>query len=166
MEAYRLRTLVPDASAALCDILSGTRGPLQTPIRSELFGLERFAEHGRSLGESHHTSRSGSRWVSFFPQLRENIDVLRQAHQYIGAHAGTGYDISPAAEWLLDNFQLIDAQLRQIYEGLPHSYFRGLPILTDEPLVGLPRIYGVAWSFVAHTDGAFDVLLGILRSNA
>ena len=26
----------------------------------------------------------------------------------------------------------------------------------DEPLAGLPRVYGVAWAFVAHTDGAFD----------
>ena len=166
MEASRLRALVPDASVALCDILSDTRGPLQAPIRSELFGLERFAQHGRSLGESHHTTRSASRWASFFPQLRENIDVLRQAHQYIGAHAGTGYDISPAAEWLLDNFHLIDAQLREIHEGLPHSYFRGLPILTDEPLVGLPRIYGVAWAFVAHTDGAFDETLLIQFLNS
>ena len=29
-------------------------------------------------------------------------------------------------------------------------------MLVDEPLKGLPRIYGVAWAFVAHTDGAFD----------
>ena len=29
-------------------------------------------------------------------------------------------------------------------------------MLLDEPLAGLPRVYGVAWAFVAHTDGAFD----------
>jgi cyclic beta-1,2-glucan synthetase len=29
-------------------------------------------------------------------------------------------------------------------------------VLQDEPLAGLPRIYGVAWAFVAHTDSAFD----------
>jgi cyclic beta-1,2-glucan synthetase len=29
-------------------------------------------------------------------------------------------------------------------------------VLQDEPLVGLPRVYGVAWAFVAHTDSAFD----------
>ena len=70
--------------------------------------------------------------------------------------ASTGYDISPAAEWLLDNFHLIEAQLKEIHEGLPRSYFRSLPVLVDEPLAGLPRVYGVAWAFVAHTDGAFD----------
>ena len=81
---------------------------------------------------------------------------MREAHRYIGVQASTGYDISPAAEWLLDNFHLIEAQLKEIHEGLPRSYFRTLPVLQDEPLAGLPRVYGVAWAFVAHTDGAFD----------
>ena len=156
MQASRLMQLLPDASPAVCDILDGARGPLQPPIRSEIFGQQRLAQHGRSLGETHRASAATSRWATFFPRLRENITVLRQAHQYIGVHARTGYDISPAAEWLLDNFHLIEAQLGEIHEGLPRSYFRGLPILVDEPLIGLPRIYGVAWAFVAHTDGAFD----------
>ena len=82
--------------------------------------------------------------------------ILREAHRYIGQQATTGYDVSPAAEWLLDNFHLIEAQLREIDDGLPRRYFRDLPVLQDEPLVGLPRVYGVAWAFVAHTDSAFD----------
>src|SRR5207344_1396708 len=45
---------------------------------------------------------------------------------------------------------------KQIHEGLPRSYFRSLPVLLDEPLAGLPRVYGIAWAFIAHTDGAFD----------
>ncbi|HVQ03685.1 MAG TPA: carbohydrate-binding protein, partial [Burkholderiaceae bacterium] len=89
-----------------------------------------------------------------------------EAHHYIGLQASTGYDISPAAEWLLDNFHLIEAQLKQIHEGLPRSYFRALPMLLDEPLAGLPRVYGIAWAFVAHTDGAFDEALLIQFLNA
>jgi cyclic beta-1,2-glucan synthetase len=92
----------------------------------------------------------------FFPRLRDNLRILREAHRYIGQQATTGYDVSPAAEWLLDNFHLIEAQLREIADGLPRRYFRDLPVLQEEPLVGLPRVYGVAWAFVAHTDSAFD----------
>ena len=29
-------------------------------------------------------------------------------------------------------------------------------MLRDEPLAGLPRGHGVAWAFVAQSDGAFD----------
>ena len=151
-----LLSLIPGAHRALCDILKGERGPVQPPIRSEIFGLQRFAQHGRSLGVSHRAVTAPAHGASFFPSLQSNICTLREAHEYISARATTGYDVSPAAEWLLDNFHLIEAQLKEIREGLPRSYFRTLPVLLDEPLAGLPRVYGVAWAFVAHTDGAFD----------
>ncbi len=156
MSPRALLRLFPDAPQALRDLLDPSRGVVQAPIRSEIFGPQRFAEHGRSLGATHRAGRAPWRAPGFFPRLRSNILVLREAHRYIGTQAATGYDISPAAEWLLDNFHLVEAQLEQVHAGLPHSYFRALPRLLDEPLAGLPRIYGVAWAFVAHTDGAFD----------
>ncbi len=151
-----LLRLLPGVPQALRDILGSDRGTLQPPIRSEIFGPQRFAQHGLSLAETHRAERARSGAATFFPRLESNIAALREAHRYIGVQASTGYEISPAAEWLLDNFHLIEAQLKEIHEGLPRSYFRALPVLMDEPLAGLPRVYGVAWAFVAHTDGAFD----------
>ncbi|APW40959.1 carbohydrate-binding protein [Rhodoferax koreense] len=147
-------------------MLNGALGAVQPPIRSEIFGLQRFAQHGRSLGLTHQAATTSARAATFVPRLKDNIRALRQAHAYIGEQASTGYDISPAAEWLLDNFHLIEAQLKEIQEGLPRSYFRALPVLIDEPLAGLPRIYGVAWAFVAHTDGAFNEELLVQFLNA
>ena len=151
-----LQRLVPDAPVALCELLNPALGSPGPPIRSEIFGAQRFAQHGRSLAEAHRTTVSSSKGVVFFPRLQENMAVLRQAHRYIGSQAATGYDISPAAEWLLDNFHLIEAQVKEIHDGLPRRFFLDLPVLRDEPLMGLPRIYSVAWAFVAHTDGAFN----------
>jgi cyclic beta-1,2-glucan synthetase len=152
-ELFRLLPQLPPASRAMLD--SG-RAAVAPPIRAEIFGPQRFAQHGRSLADTHQAQRARSAAAAFFPRLRHNIRVLREAHQHIGEQATTGYDISPAAEWLLDNFHLIEAQLKEIHEGLPHGYFRALPTLAAEPLAGLPRVYGVAWAFVAHTDSAFD----------
>ena len=159
MRADDLRRLVPEAPAALRAVLSPARGAVLPPIRSEIFGPERFAQHGHSLGLAHQAVRPRAREAAFFPRLRSNIAVLRSAHAYLGAitdaEAGSD-DISPAAEWLLDNFHLIEAQLLAIHDGLPGSYFRQLPVLLDEPLAGLPRVYGIAWAFVAHTDSDVD----------
>ena len=156
MANHDLLRLVPDAPPELVHLLDTERGVLERPNRSEIFGPERFAQHGRSLGETHAAAFAQSGSTAFFPRLQDNIRILREANRYIGAQATTGYDMSPAAEWLLDNFHLIEAQLREIHDGLPRRYFRDLPVLQDEPLVGLPRVYGVAWAFVAHTDSAFD----------
>jgi cyclic beta-1,2-glucan synthetase len=140
-------------------MLDAARGVALEPIRSELFGVARFEQHGRSLGVSHRAGRAGFGQATFYPRLQSNIRSLRAAYQYIAHEAHEGHDISPAAEWLFDNFHLIESQLREIREGLPARYYRSLPVLQDAPLVGLPRIYGVAWAFVAHTDSAFDETL-------
>ena len=156
MTASGLLRLVADAPQALRDILGASRGAVEAPNRSEIFGPERFAQHGLSLAETHRAEAASRRSVAFFPRLRDNIRVLRESELYIAAQAQTGYQVSPAAEWLLDNFHLIESQLNAIHEGLPRRYFRDLPVLVDEPLAGLPRIYSVAWAFVAHTDSAFN----------
>lgn len=155
--------LVPEGLWAVLDL---DAGPLDAPIRSEVFGLERFERHGNSLGLTHRVVRERSLQTSFTPRLRDNIQRLRSVNAYIGSQARTGYDISPAAEWLLENFHLLEAQFKEVDEGLPANYFKGLPVLVQPPLAGLPRVYGVAWAFVAHTDGAFDESLLVHFLNA
>ena len=66
--------------------------------------------------------------------------------------------ITPAAEWLLDNFHVVDEQIREIKDDLPPGFYRILPKLIDGPLAGFPRVFGIAWALVAHTDSAFDVV--------
>jgi cyclic beta-1,2-glucan synthetase len=157
--------LVPQAPAALLRLLDPgpagapgehADGALQAPVRSEIFGAQRFAEHGRSLGRTHDVRPASLLGASFFPRLRDNVKILRQSQRAIALQASAGHEISPASLWLLDNYHLIEAQLQAIHEGLPRGYFRGLPVLQQEPLAGLPRVYSVAWAFVAHTDSAFD----------
>jgi cyclic beta-1,2-glucan synthetase len=62
----------------------------------------------------------------------------------------------PAAEWLLDNYHLVEAQIREIRDDLPVGYYRQLPKLAEGPFAGYPRVFGLAWAFVAHTDSHFD----------
>ncbi|MDE2564665.1 MAG: carbohydrate-binding protein, partial [Burkholderiales bacterium] len=164
MARRAVQGLLPGLPADLARLLEPAAGVLAAPIRSEIFGPQRFAQHGRSLGLTHRAERPLMRRATFFPRLRDNVAVLRQAQAAIAEQAAAGYGTSPAAQWLLDNAHLIEAQLLAIHEGLPRSYFRKLPVLLDESLAGLPRIYGVAWAFVAHTDGAFDedLLAGFL----
>ena len=64
--------------------------------------------------------------------------------------------ITPAAEWLVDNFHVVEEQIREIRDDLPRGFYRQLPKLADGPLEGYPRVFGIAWAFVAHTDSRFD----------
>ncbi len=143
------------------DILNANFGPPEALIRAELFGIERFEEHGRSLARAQ-LVRTSNRWgekLSFFPSVRDNIAALRRAYDYIAILSEGGQYVTPAADWLLDNFHLVEAQLAQIYEGVPRRYYADLPKLVGKPLEGLPRVYGIAWAYTAHTDSVLDPAL-------
>jgi hypothetical protein len=42
--------------------------------------------------------------------------------------------ITPAAEWLVDNFHIVDEQLREIRDDLPTGFYRQLPKLSEGAL--------------------------------
>ena len=143
------------------EILTTHPGGPEPVIRAELFGTQRFEEHGRSLAEAQavRTSNSWGESLSFFPRVQDNIAALRKSYDYIATLSQSGQYVTPAADWLLDNFYLVEAQLQQIQEGVPRRYYADLPKLVDKPLVGLPRVYGIAWAYVAHTDSVLDPAL-------
>lgn len=151
-----------DRLASLSDyarqLLDRPHAPVQPPIRAELFGLQRFRQHGRSLARAQPVeAQSPARGnAPFFPRVDENLASLRGAFDYIALISQSGRYVSPAAEWLLDNFHLVEAQLQQIREGVPRSYYARLPKLAEAPLAGLPRVYGIAWAYVAHTDSVLN----------
>lgn len=128
-------------------------------MRSVLFGPARFEQHGHSLARTHEVRPGRSHSSRFFPRLEANVEVLARACSVLERYARDGVPLGPAAQWLLGNASLIDEQLQTIRSGLPRRYFRELPLLRDEPLAGLPRVYGVAWAWVAHTDSGFDEAL-------
>ena len=167
MSATELLRLVPDAPAAVGrDPRSRARSARAAePLRDLRPGALRPARPQPRRHPRARASRPRARPPSSRACATTSASCARRTATS-AVQATTGYDVSPAAEWLLDNFHLIEAQLREIDDGLPRRYFRDLPVLQDEPLVGLPRVYGVAWAFVAHTDSAFDeeLLVHFLRA--
>ena len=125
-------------------------------IREELFSIERLEQHAESLAAAQPVAAGPTRGRSLAVRLKENEGVLLGAYRAIAAAVGEGRAITPAAEWLLDNYHLVEEQIREIRDDLPPGYYRQLPKLTAGPLAGYPRVFGVAWAFVAHTDSRFD----------
>ena len=129
---------------------------LEEPIRAELFSVERFEQHGESLAAAHRvttTPRTGHRLL---PRVLDNGSVLLESYRTIAREVREERAIEPAAEWLVDNYHIVDEQLREIRDDLPPGFYRELPKLADGHLEGYPRVYGLAWAFVAHTDSRFD----------
>ncbi|MGB7211142.1 MAG: glucoamylase family protein [Gemmatimonadales bacterium] len=130
--------------------------PLEDPIRAELFGIERLEQHAESLAKAQQVTDGSTPQRSLLGRVDDNGRVLRDANRSVAEAVREDRWITPAAEWLVDNFFIVDEQLREIREDLPEEFYRELPTLAEGPLAGYPRVYGIAWAFVAHTDSRFD----------
>ena len=126
------------------------------PIREELFGIERLEQHAQSLAAAQHVTAQPPKVLSLRARLTDNAAVLLAAYRRSAMEVERGIDVVPAAEWLLDNYHLVEEQIREIFDDLPPGYYRQLPKLAVGPFAGYPRVFGLAWAFVAHTDSHFD----------
>ncbi|MHB8381389.1 MAG: GH36-type glycosyl hydrolase domain-containing protein [Candidatus Binataceae bacterium] len=126
------------------------------PILAELFGIERLEQHAESLAAAQPVTMNPKTGRQLATRLRDNGKVLLAAYRSIAAAIREERAITPAAEWLVDNFHVVEEQIREIRDDLPRGYYRQLPKLADGPLEGYPRVFGIAWAFVAHTDSRFD----------
>lgn len=89
-------------------------------------------------------------------RLDDNAAVLLAAYRESAAELEAARGVEPAAEWLLDNYHVVEEQIRQIRDDLPPGFYRQLPKLATGPFAGYPRVFGLTWAFVAHTDSNFD----------
>ena len=126
------------------------------PLRGELFGIERLEEHARSLAAAQPVTSGRSRGRGLTDRLADNAAFLLRANRAMAGAAGDGHHATPAADWLADNYHLVDMQIREIGVDLPPGYYVQLPKLAEGPFAGLPRVFGAAWSLVAHTDSHLD----------
>ena len=128
----------------------------EEPIRAELFSIERLEQHAESLAAAQPVTTRAKTGRQLATRLRENGRILLDAYRAIAVAIREERSITPAAEWLVDNFHVVEEQIREIRDDLPRGFYRQLPKLAEGPLEGYPRVFGIAWAFVAHTDSRFD----------
>ncbi|MEP6947335.1 MAG: cyclic beta 1-2 glucan synthetase, partial [Acidobacteriota bacterium] len=143
-------------------------GQLETdpPIRGELFSAERLEHFAAILANDHQGVDLPKRFKHLRARLDDNGAVLVSAYYSLTNAIRDEQSVSPAAEWMVDNFHIVEEQLREIKEDLPPSYYRELPKLTQGEFAGYPRIYAVAMAIIEHTDCRLeaDTLERFLRS--
>ena len=123
-------------------------------MRAELFSTEQLARHARALAGSH---RPVARYRSngLLDRLEGNEDGLRAFNRATLA-VDPARRITPAAEWLLDNFYLLEEQIQMARRHLPRGYSRELPCLARGPSAGLPRVYDLVLELISHVDAQID----------
>ncbi|MEO6452823.1 MAG: glucoamylase family protein [Ginsengibacter sp.] len=134
------------------DNLTEDNNDEKLPLRSELFTEEQLERHAIALAEKH-TLLSKNPSENLLKRLAENEKILLEVHENLTEAVKSNTRIVPAAEWLLDNFYLIEEQIYTAKKHLPKGYSRELPQLLKGASAGLPRIYDIAVEIISHSDG-------------
>ncbi|MBI4976892.1 MAG: cyclic beta 1-2 glucan synthetase [Spirochaetes bacterium] len=129
---------------------------IEPPLLAELFGHDQFAKYARVLADEHEVDTAPGAEL-LLSRLAENKTVIREAHRIVSRALENNRQISPAAEWLLDNYYVIEEQILLAEQYLPKRYSRQLPRLKTGKHEGFPRVYDIAFELVSHTDGRIDI---------
>ena len=130
--------------------------PEQEPaLRSELFSADQMERHGQVLAGQHRLSPDETSNL-LLARLDDNEAVLAHTCERLTAATRHRRRITPAGEWLLDNFYLIEEQIRIARRHLPKGYSKELPRLESGPSAELPRVYDIALEIISHGDGRVD----------
>ncbi len=158
---------VPEISENLLRLMSWRRSPDsdswatkaadEPPLRAELLSVDQLERHAKAIAVSHRLAE-GRAPDKLLPRLDDNQRVLIETYDLVTAAADQNRRIEPAAEWLLDNFYLIEEQIRAIRRLLPPAYSRELPRLATGLAASFPRVYGIALELIAHVDGRIDII--------
>ena len=148
----RLRTYLTGAGPYPFSVPADEEEP---PLRAELFSSDQLAQHGVRLATSHRVA-AGRVPDQLLARLTANEGVLIGTCNQLTAAVSAKHRITPAAEWLLDNFYLAEDHIRIARRHLPKGYSRELPSLVEGPSRGLPRVYDIALETIAHGDGRVD----------
>ncbi len=127
----------------------------ELPLRSELFSVDQMEQHGGSLAGMHRL-KEGRSQDRLLARLSENESLLLEVHRLLTEDVSLDRRITPAGEWLLDNFYLMEEQIRTARRHLPKGYGRELPRLSNGFSAGLPRVYDIALETISHGDGRVD----------
>lgn len=127
----------------------------EEPFRSELFNSDQMELHAKVVAESHKLQK-GRTADKLLKRLDENGKTLLEVRNLLVESIRNDQAIMPAAEWLLDNFYLIEEQIVIARKHLPKGYSEALPYLSNGNSAGMPRVYDIVLEIISHSDGRVD----------
>ena len=118
--------------------------------------LEQLKQHAAEMAAEHEIAAPGRNARCKLPRLEEDNQILIQAYKSTNEEIKSRGNIVPAAEWLLDNFYVIEEQFKETQYNITRDLTRDFPVLTKGKYIGFPRIYGIAAGMVDSLDGRLE----------
>ncbi|HEY5408630.1 MAG TPA: cyclic beta 1-2 glucan synthetase, partial [Ginsengibacter sp.] len=128
----------------------------EEPLREELFSSEQMERFGKTLAARHKLSSKPAK-DHLLKRLADNETTLQEVRKLLTDSIKRKYQVTPAGEWLIDNFYLVEEHIRIAKTHFPKNYSEDLPQLADGNSSGLTRSYDIVLQLISHSDGRIDM---------
>ena len=132
--------------------LIGSNSKKKRPLRREMLSKELLALRATSLAKEHISPSDSERGYKLKNRFKENYQVLNSVYFSLSDISQHNGFLAAGADWLLDNYHVIDEQVREIRRDLPSGYYKALPKISVGEWKGFPRVYCIACDYLEHTD--------------
>lgn len=137
-------------------LLSKRKADRSVEVRDTILAAEELQKHAAEIARNHPVGRSAKSLHWLVRRLNDNYGFITSVYRELDADVRESMQTAPAAEWLLDNFYIIEEQVKLIRRNLSRGQYSRLPVLKKGYLKGYPRVYAIALEMVAHSDGGID----------
>ncbi len=116
------------------------------------FKTEELNEIARSVAGSQTITSKKYPYRNLLKGLESSRTLLTDAYKIFAGALKANEEISSAAEWLIDNFYIIQEQFVQIEADFPEKFQKSVPRLETGPNTGYPRVYELVQNLVMYSD--------------
>lgn len=114
---------------------------------------QELGEHAKRKALEHKITKNKNLLNWPLPRLNSNNSYINTVYTALRKDTDESMDVSPAAEWLLDNFYIIEEQVETLRKEIVKKEYLRLPVLSTGPLKGNARIFAIASEFVQLVHG-------------
>lgn len=132
------------------------RSTPEEPLREELFSSDQLERFAKALAGKHTLGQKPAK-DHLLRRLGDNETFLQEVRKLLNDSIKRKYPVTPAGEWLIDNFYLIEEHIRIAKTQFPKTYSEDLPQLSAGPAAGITRIYDLVLQIISHSDGKLDM---------
>ncbi len=117
---------------------------------------EELQAHAQAVALNHAVTTQSNFVTLPIPRMNDNYAHILATYQKLNQDVQKRRVVPQSAEWLLDNFYIVEEQVKVLTRDFSRKSYLRLPILKSGPLKGCSRIYAIATEIISHSDGQID----------
>jgi hypothetical protein len=124
---------------------------------NEVLSIDRLEYLAIKLGHRFKDVKSfENKKTNLLGEVKNSSGILLKSYLYLIKNV-TDQNLTPPSVWFLDNFHVIEDQLRSIKRDLPKDFYNELPKVQEGEFLGQPRVFALAYIMTVKTDSRLDL---------